>query len=80
VRARWLGHRLTAELDIAVDGGTTVQQAEAILGRIQHELLEHVPALSTAHLRARPVVPARDARANNDQHAHTHAEHVHGDN
>ncbi|MFL5269640.1 MAG: cation diffusion facilitator family transporter [Stellaceae bacterium] len=79
VRARWLGHRLTAELDIAVDGRTTVQQAEAVLSRIHHELCEHVPALSTAQLRARPAEPAKAARGSDDQQVHTHAEHVHGD-
>jgi cation diffusion facilitator family transporter len=73
-RARWLGHRLTAELDIALDGRTTVRQAEAVLSRIQRELFEHVPALSTAHLRARPVEPARAPGSGGDQPIRTQAE------
>jgi cation diffusion facilitator family transporter len=79
VRARWLGHRLTTELDVAVDGRTTVKEAEAVSRKIEHELLEHVPALSTAHVRTRPVETARAERDGDDQHLHEHAEHAHGD-
>ena len=60
VRARWLGHRLTAELDVAVDGRTTVHEAEALSERIEHELLEHLPALAQAHVRMRPFEAVAD--------------------
>jgi cation diffusion facilitator family transporter len=53
IRARWLGHRLTAELDVAMDGQTSVEQAEAVSHKIEHELLIHLPALSTAVVRMR---------------------------
>jgi cation diffusion facilitator family transporter len=79
VRARWLGHRLTAELDLAVDGRTTVQEAEAVSSKIEHELLEHVQALSTAHVRVRPAEPVKAPRGSADQHIHTQSEHAHGD-
>ena len=51
VRARWLGHRLTAELDVAVAGGTTLREAEALSGQLEHELLAHIPGLSAARIR-----------------------------
>ncbi len=54
VRARWLGHRLTTELDVAVAGGTTVREAEAISAEVEAVLADHVPALATAHVRVRP--------------------------
>jgi divalent metal cation (Fe/Co/Zn/Cd) transporter len=79
VRARWLGHRLTTELDVAVDGRTTVQEAEAVSSKIEHELLEHVPAVSAAHVRTRPVETARAERDGDDRHLREHAEHAHGD-
>lgn len=54
VRARWLGHQLTAELDVAVAGGTTLREAEVLADRLEHELLAHVPALTEARIRVLP--------------------------
>lgn len=54
VRARWLGHRLAAELDIAVDGSVSVREADAISSQLEKEILNHLPALSQARIRARP--------------------------
>lgn len=54
VRARWLGHRLAAELDVAVDGGETVRTAQGIAEAVERQLLDHIPALSMAHIRVRP--------------------------
>ena len=79
VRARWLGHRLTAELDIAVDGRTTVREVEAVSIKIERELREHVPAVSMAHVRSRPVGAAIAGSDGDDPHMHKHAEHAHGD-
>ena len=53
VRARWLGHRLTTELDVAVADGTTVREAEAISAEVEAVLTDHVPALASAHVRVR---------------------------
>jgi cation diffusion facilitator family transporter len=77
VRARWLGHRLSAELDVAVDGPATVQDAEAVSGKIERELIEHLPALSTARMRVRPrqtvvVEPAPELYHSHEQPAHGH--------
>lgn len=55
VRARWLGHRLTTELDVAVAEGTTVREAEAISAEVEAVLTDHVPALASAHVRVRPA-------------------------
>lgn len=66
VRARWLGHRLTTELDVAIDGNATVHEAEVVSAAIERELLGHVPALSIAHVRVRP------------EHATDHPDAAHG--
>lgn len=42
VRARWTGHRLEADLDIAVDGALTVSQSHAVAEAVHHEILHGV--------------------------------------
>jgi cation diffusion facilitator family transporter len=54
VRARWLGHRLVTELDITVAGDATVSQADAVVSAFERELMGHLPALKSAHIRIRP--------------------------
>jgi cation diffusion facilitator family transporter len=44
IRARWLGHRLVAEAEVAVDPALTVGEALAIADRFKAEALEHLPA------------------------------------
>lgn len=58
VRARWLGHRLTVELDVALDGTATLREADAITSQFERELFQHMPALSAARIRVRPHDPA----------------------
>ena len=77
VRARWLGHRLLAELDVAVDPAATLKQADEITSQFERELYEHLPALSSARIRARPLATAAtEASAsipvNRSSHAGTH--------
>ncbi|MEP7063328.1 MAG: cation diffusion facilitator family transporter [Betaproteobacteria bacterium] len=50
VRARWLGHRLTADVDVALDGKTTIQEADTIRTAIRDDLLAQVPALATVRV------------------------------
>ena len=58
VRARWLGHRLTTELDVALDGTATLREADTITAQFERELFQHMPALSAARIRVRPYDPA----------------------
>jgi cation diffusion facilitator family transporter len=55
VRARWLGHHLTAELDVTVAGDITVEEADAISAEIEAVMADHIPALASVHVRVRPV-------------------------
>lgn len=67
VRVRWLGHRLHAELNVAVDAALTVEQGHAIAKETQHELMEHLPYLSSATIHIDPAHEAGD-----EHHAHNH--------
>jgi cation diffusion facilitator family transporter len=42
VRARWLGHRLHAEVNVAVDPQLTVAEAHAVAAEVRHQLLHHL--------------------------------------
>jgi cation diffusion facilitator family transporter len=83
VRARWLGHRLAVELDIAVDGGASLAEADAIANALERELAGHIPALGRAVIRIRPhrvgAAPARSAAPGADRREHSHPHgHNHG--
>lgn len=53
VRARWLGHRLTAELDATVDGNLNVKAADRLVAQLEHELADHLPELVAVRVRTR---------------------------
>ena len=54
-RARWLGHRLHADVAIAVDEKLPVGAATALADNLRTELMHHMPALRTATITfARP--------------------------
>lgn len=48
VKARWLGHKLNADLTIAVDDAMTVAEAKRIAVALQNELYEQLPPLNMA--------------------------------
>ena len=50
VRARWLGHRLTADIDIALDGTATLQEADGVSAAVREALLSHISALATVRV------------------------------
>lgn len=54
VRARWLGHRLHAELNVAVASHLSVVEAHAIAKEVQHELLHHLTYLSSVIVHVDP--------------------------
>ena len=55
VQARWLGHRLVAELNVAVDGTLAVAQGHAIAAEVSHRLLHDVRHLDEAHVHIDPA-------------------------
>ena len=72
VRLRWVGHRLHAELNIAVRRQLSVAQGHTIATAVQHQLLHHVPHLANAIIHVDPL------DASGEEH-HRVAEHVHSD-
>ncbi|GGZ86680.1 cation diffusion facilitator family transporter [Streptomyces echinoruber] len=55
VRLRWVGHRLRAEVTVAVDGEVTARQAHAVAVAAEHALLHAVPHLAAALVHADPA-------------------------
>jgi len=55
VRARWLGHKVHADLDIIVDRALSLDDAAAIATRVQTALADHVPAFGDAVIVVRPA-------------------------
>ncbi|MDQ3744422.1 MAG: cation diffusion facilitator family transporter [Acidobacteriota bacterium] len=69
-RVRWLGHRLHAELNVAVDETLTVEEGHEIAKRVRHHLLHNLQFLSNATIHIDP------ANASGERH-HAAAEHAH---
>ena len=55
VRVRWVGHRLHAELNIAVSPHLSVAQGHAIATEVRHQLLHHLPHLANALIHVDPL-------------------------
>ncbi len=72
VRVRWLGHRLHAELNIAVDSEFTVEAGHEVASEMHHELLHRLRYLSGATIHIDP------ANASGPEH-HRIKEHEHDD-
>jgi cation diffusion facilitator family transporter len=51
IRARWLGHRLYAEIEVVVAGEYSVKEGQAIAEAVQRELQAHIPYLGHAMIR-----------------------------
>jgi cation diffusion facilitator family transporter len=70
VRARWLGHRLHAEVNIAVDSNLTVAQAHAVAAEVRHQLLHHLQYLSLAVIHVDPVEQSGEVHHRIEEHTH----------
>jgi len=55
VRVRWLGHRLRAEINIAVDDKMPIEEAHAISEKVRLELLHHLQYLSHVTIHVDPL-------------------------
>jgi len=70
VRARWVGHRLRAEVSIAVEPELTVRVAHEIASEVEHELQHHLPFLAGAIIQVDPATEAGEAKSRQGFHAH----------
>lgn len=49
-RARWIGHQLHAEADIAIDPRFSVRESVELADRFRAEVMQHLPALASLHV------------------------------
>ena len=72
VRSRWIGHRLHAEVNVAVMPDLSVVEGHTIAKEVQHQLFHHLDYLSRAVIHIDPVEEA-------GEHHHSIIEHSHDD-
>src|SRR5215204_5840377 len=70
VRARWLGHRLHAEVNVAVAPDLSVAEGHAIAREVNHQLLHHLSYLSGAVIHIDPVQEAGEEYHRIAAHSH----------
>jgi len=70
VRARWLGHRLHAEVNVAVDPDLSVAEGHAIAREVDHQLLHHLSYLNGAVIHVDPVQEAGEEHHRIPAHSH----------
>ena len=70
VRARWLGHRLRAEVNISVEPELTVCAAHEIATEVEHQLQHHIQFLSGAVIHLDPATNVGESAHRQGPHAH----------
>jgi cation diffusion facilitator family transporter len=70
IRARWLGHRLHVEINIAVDAGMTVAKAHEVAAEVRHQLLHQLSYVSLVVIHVDPADQSGEAHHRIDEHAH----------
>ena len=74
IQARWLGHRLHAEMAVEIDDRIPVSEAQAIVAAVRDELFAHLPVLSQVSIRIEaaelPEAAAGHSRAQDGGHHH----------
>lgn len=73
-RARYLGHRILADVRIVVDGTLSTAAGHDVAEGVQHALLHEVPRLAEAHVHVDPAGVA-DAHALTEEHTMTGSAH-----
>jgi cation diffusion facilitator family transporter len=70
VRARWLGHRLRAEVNVAVDPELSVAEGHAIAREVNHQLLHHLRYLDMATVHVDSLEEAGEEHHSIATHSH----------
>jgi cation diffusion facilitator family transporter len=70
VRARWLGHRLHAEVNITLPSKMTVSDAHTIAEEARHQLLHHFKYLSLVVIHVDPEEKSGERHHRIEKHAH----------
>src|SRR5215831_2803970 len=70
VRVRWVGHRLSAEINIAVDSELSVEEGHRVAHEVRHELLHHLPYLGNATIHVDPLSASGELHHRIREHQH----------
>jgi cation diffusion facilitator family transporter len=70
VRARWIGHRLHAELSVTVARDLSVGEGHEVSREVRHQLLHHVPHLGGVVVHVDPVGQGGERHHRIGEHAH----------
>jgi cation diffusion facilitator family transporter len=70
VRARWSGHRLRAEINVAVAPNLTVAEGHEVAREVNHKLMHHLDYLETAVVHVDPAQEAGEEHHRIREHSH----------
>jgi cation diffusion facilitator family transporter len=70
VRARWLGHRLHVEANIAVDSAMSVREAHRVASAFRHKLMHRLSYVSLVMVHVDPVDESGEDHHRIDVHTH----------
>lgn len=70
VRARWLGHRIHAEVNIAVESHSTIAQAHSVAAELRHQLLHALPHLALVVVHVDPAEQSGERHHHIEPHSH----------
>lgn len=69
-RARWIGHRLHADVSVSVPGGLLVAEGHEIAREVRHQLLHHLPHLGSVTVHVDPYGQGGERHHRIGEHAH----------
>lgn len=70
VRARWIGHRLHADVSVTVPGGLSVADGHDVARAVRHQLLHHLPHLGRVMVHVDPDGQGGERHHRIGEHAH----------
>jgi cation diffusion facilitator family transporter len=70
VRARWIGHRLYADVNVSVAADLSVSDGHAIAKEVRHQLFHHLPHLGGVSVHVDPCGQGGDVFHRIGEHAH----------
>jgi len=70
IRVRWLGHRLHAEVNVAVDPNLSVSEGHEVAKEVRHQLLHHLKYLSNATVHIDPTSASGEKYHRISEHEH----------
>lgn len=70
IRARWLGHRLHAEVNVTLPSQITLKYAHGIAEQVRHQLLHHLEYLSIVVIHVDPEEKSGEHHHRIERHSH----------